>query len=163
MPVARRDDAIAAMELVHEDGERRIWSARLERPYRFVSPVRGSAFALLLVVIDDSIGAAEQNGLSSEFVLQGCRSACCAGHACSSWDDSIDWAYLDTCTELEPRDANFVMTTWHEGEALDDAAWCFIHCSAFDDFVPREFLILCLGGDETDEHRIVDVVRNALE
>jgi len=151
------------MELVHDDGARRIWSARLERPYRFVSPFRGRDFALLLVVIDESISPEEQNWLSSEFVLQGCRSACCAGHACSSWDDSIDWAYLDTCPDLQPQDETFVMTTWHEGESLEDAAWCFIHCSGFDDYVPREFLILCLGGDDSTLRRVLGVVRNALD
>lgn len=150
------------MKLVHDDGERRLWSARLERPYLFASPVRGREFALLLVVIDDSISPAEQNWLSSEFVLQGCRSACCAGHACSSWDDSIDWAYLDTCPDLQPQDENFVMTTWHEGEALDEAAWCFIHCSAFDGWVPSDFVILCLGGDAAAERRVIDSVLDAL-
>ncbi len=86
----------------------------LERPFEFCSPFEGEDFVLLLFVKDTTITPAEQASLSNQMIRQGCRYAVCAGHHCSTWDDSIDMAFLGTDANFNPPDERFVMTTWHE-------------------------------------------------
>lgn len=42
------------------------------------------------------------------------------GHNCSEWDDSVDWAALELFDFEETSDANFVLTTWHADDTVDE-------------------------------------------
>lgn len=42
------------------------------------------------------------------------------GKDCGSWDDSVDWANLETFDFRDIPDNEFVMTTWHENESLQE-------------------------------------------
>jgi hypothetical protein len=124
-----------------------LWFSQTDRPFSFSTPFSGQDFALLLVVADRAITDDERDAVSKEVVRQGCRYAVCTGHQCSKWDDSIDLAYLATNPDFSPPDEQFVMTTWHEGEPLEDVAHFFRWNTVFDDFIPQHYLILILGGD----------------
>lgn len=45
------------------------------------------------------------------------------GLDCSKWDDSVDLANLKMFDFQDPPDDDFVMTTWHENEPLQEAFW----------------------------------------
>jgi len=143
--------AAAKRHLVYEDEARRFLSLRLQRPFDFCSPFGDQDFALLLFARDAALSADEQRALSNAFVAQGCRYAVCAGLEPSSWDDSIDEAYLAMTPAGDARDPRFVMTSWHEDEPIEEVAAFFVGCTSFDDFVPARFLVVCLGGNQADE------------
>ena len=117
---------------------------------------------MLLLVADESITQEEQVALSSEFVRQGCRYAVCAGHSCSSWDDSIDCAFLETDPQYSPPDDKFVMTSWHEDEPIDDIANFLVMCTSFDDYEATAFVVICLGGDAQAYGEVRDAVSRRL-
>ena len=117
----------------------------LIRPYRFSSPFAGQEFAALLYAADDRISEQEQADISAALVAQGCRYAVCAGHQCSSWDDSIDFAYAEH-NDWQCNDENFVMTTWHDDESLEDIVFFFLCNTSFDYFYPEKSLVLVIGN-----------------
>lgn len=131
-----------------------LWLERVTRPYCFARPTRGSEFALLLVVGDSDITTEEQASLSEQFVRAGCRHAVCFGPTSSTWDDSIDW--VSVMDEVGGRAGPFVMTSWFDHDPLPEAVDFFAGCTAFDEWVPKHFVALVLGGTpdlERDVHR----------
>lgn len=132
----------------------------LERPFDFRSPFDGKEFVLMLVVIDTTINAAEQHALSVQIVEQGCRYAVCAGHQCSTWDDSIDMTLLYEHPDYNSPDDKMIMTTWHDNEPYDDIVYYFLNLTSFNEFVAERFIICCLGrnaGIESEiERRVSD-------
>lgn len=133
------------MQQILDNSDESVWFAVLQRPWLFETPFKDEEYVVLLVVNDDSITPDEQEGLSQQFVATGCRYAVCFGHECSTWDDSIDYAYLETDPNFDPPEDRFVMTTWHENEPIEDVVEFFCSNTSFDDFVPKKFLILFLG------------------
>ena len=131
----------------------------IERPYNFKSPFDGKAFALLLHVSDQSITNYEQNSLSEQFVSQGCRYAVCSGYQCSTWDDSIDWAALEK-SNFEDNDNQFVMTTWHKDQSIDDIVFFFIRNTNYDTFTPTNFCVVILGKDDITKYRIANAIKS---
>jgi hypothetical protein len=130
----------------------------LLRPYDFSSPFHGEEFAVLLYVADKCVSPAEQAKVSRALVAQGCRYAVCAGCNCSSWDDSIDFAALER-SDCEPKDEDFVMTTWHENEKLTDIARFFLYDTGLGRGRPERFLVLILGDNPGDRREIEEAIR----
>lgn len=56
-------------------------------------------------------------------VESGCLYFIAWGVACEAWHDAVDWAVLETFDFGEIPDDRFVMTTWHDNEALSDVLW----------------------------------------
>jgi len=119
---------------------------QLSRPFRFVSPFEGNEFVVLVYVHDQQFTLEEQKQLSDEIVAEGCRYAVCAGHLCSSWDDSVDMADLRR-NNMAINEKTFVMTSWHEDEPLEDIVFHFLNVTWFDCFIPENFLIAVVGSD----------------
>lgn len=119
---------------------------QIPRPFRFTSPFEGEEFVVLLYIDEKQIPPEEQEKLSDEIVAEGCRYAVCAGHLCSSWDDSIDMADLRR-NNMEINEKTFVMTSWHDDESLEDIVFHFLNVTWFDDFVPENFLITVVGSN----------------
>jgi hypothetical protein len=115
----------------------------LRRPYRFESPF-DDAYVLLLEVTDPAVTYEEQLALSRSIVGSGCRWALCRGVECSSWDDSIDLAFLAAQQRDESRP--FLSTTWHDDESLLDTLEFLLQIPAFDD-LPSRLAIVEVGGD----------------
>ncbi len=42
------------------------------------------------------------------------------GIECSSWDDSVDYANIESFNCENIPDDKFVMTTWHENESIEE-------------------------------------------
>jgi hypothetical protein len=150
------------MEHVLDTENGPVWLVRLQRPFDFLSPVAGADFAAMLVVASDDVTSEEQVALSDALVTQGCRYAVCAGHDCSSWDDSIDFAFLRTDPDFDPPDERFVMTTWHDGESLDEVAWYFLWSTEFGDYAPCNFLVVILDGSAAFEVEVTSALRGAV-
>lgn len=134
----------------------------LTRPYHFQSPFKGEDFVLFLYVQDEAVSVDEQATVSREIVQEGCRYAVCAGYACSTWDDSIDLAYLEL-NDYDLKDENFVMTSWHDKEPLADAVFHFLYVTSFEDFVADKFCVAVLGDGQAVVQEIRRHVKESTE
>ncbi len=122
----------------------RIVVQQLEPPYKFVSPFLTKEFVVWVIAADKQLSPEKQMEISTALVSSGCRYMCASGIECSSWDDSVDYAFMDLeneAAEVLP----FVMTTWHEDEDIENTAEFFSLNTFFEDFVPENFLILGIG------------------
>lgn len=136
------------MERIRQAAESDLWFDTIGKPYEFVSPFNGEEYVVLLAVNTTNITDDEQVRLSDSIVTTGCRYAVCTGHECSSWDDSIDYSYIHSDPNCDPPREKFVMTTWHEDESIEDIVEYFRWNTVFDDFVPKNFLILFVGASQ---------------
>jgi hypothetical protein len=122
-----------------------VWFNTIDAVDDFFSPFADKEYALLLVINRTDISELEQEKLSDKIVASGCRYALCFGHRCTTWDDSIDYAFICSDADFNPPDSRFVMTTWHEDEPIDDVIFQFRWNTTFDDFTPSRFLTLFVG------------------
>ena len=127
-------------------GRRRSGSTHLVPGVEFTSPRPKRDFAALIVVLDPSVARDSQAAISERIVRDGCRYAVCTGHACSTWDTSVDAAYLAQDANWSPPEDRFVMTTSHQDESLEEAIEHFHMRTAFNHFVPTLFLAIIIGG-----------------
>jgi hypothetical protein len=81
------------------------------RPYRAV------------LIAEEAASRDWQNEVSSWLVESGCLYFIAWGVACEAWHDTVDWTVLETFDFGAIPDDRFVMTTWHDKEALSDALW----------------------------------------
>lgn len=131
---------------------REVWSANLARPYEFASPFGTRDFVVLLAVLDESITTEDRSRVSDQLVRQGCRYAVCWGHACTLWDDSIDWSFLEL-HDYEVPDERFVMTTWHENDSIEEVAEFFVFNTSVDEARAVRYALVCLGADAATYRR----------
>jgi hypothetical protein len=125
----------------------RIHAICLNRPYSLCPPLfDGRPFVALVVNNDANISSDDQHAISLALVQSGCQYAVCAGHNCSSWDDSVDLANLEVDPEL--TDDKFVMTTWHSGDTVTDIVFFFLNSTNFNQHKFTDFLILFIGENE---------------
>ena len=146
------------MELLFKDEGNEVWFELLQPPYSFSAPFDGEDFVCLLVINNEHITTDEQVALSAALVESGCRYACCTGNDCSSWDDSIDIAYLETDKDFNPPDERFVMTTWHDNESMESTINFFLNCTQFDDNLFSKRIVLFLGIDEEKKKEVIEAI-----
>lgn len=87
----------------------------------------------------------------------GCRYAVCSGYECSKWDDAIDWAFLLPSDDFNPPDEKFVMTSWHADESIPEVAEFFVRNTAFDNYIPTNFVLVAVGRDPS-----IDLAQDAV-
>lgn len=75
---------------------------------------------MAIVVIEDHPSHEWQTRASKWLVDSGCRYMMAWGDDCGSWDDSVDLASLETFDFGDIPDEEFVMTTWHESDSLEE-------------------------------------------
>ena len=112
---------------------------------------------LIIFANDRDISDEEQTILSDQIVSAGCRYALCAGHDCSSWDDSIDWSDLAK-NDYVVSDENMMMTTWHEDEATSEVIYFALTYTNFDDHVFKKYLVLMIGKNQ----KVIEEVKAAI-
>jgi hypothetical protein len=119
------------MELLAIRDAKQIWFNEISRSYRFDVPFAGELYVCILFANDETITNEEQAAVSEQLVRTGCRYAVCAGYECSSWDTSVDTAYIATDRSL--ADETFVMTSWHQGKSVEDVISFGLMCTDFDE------------------------------
>ena len=81
-----------------------------------------------VIVIDAPHSPAWQDQVSDWLVESGCLYMCAWGPGCSSWDESVDYAQIRNYPDGASED-DFVMTTWHENEPLEEVFWYAGFCA----------------------------------
>ncbi len=79
----------------------------------------------VIVIVEQTVTLDWQVQVSEWIIAIGCLYMMAWGLECSSWDDSVDWANIEAHDSEEIPDDDFVMTTWHDNEPLDEA---FVFC-----------------------------------
>jgi hypothetical protein len=74
----------------------------------------------VIVLIEQGVTEDWRDEVSDWIVRSGCLYMMAWGQDCSSWDDSVDYATLRKFDFSEVPDDEFVMTTWHSDDTLDD-------------------------------------------
>lgn len=82
-----------------------------------------------IVVIDAEVTDDWQNTVSNWLVQSGCRYMLAWGKKCCEWDTSVDLANLRAFGFGEIPDDEFVMTTWHAEEPLQEVFWFAGHAA----------------------------------
>lgn len=150
------------IRLVAQQGERRFWFLRLEPPYQ--TPIRGfgKQFVAIVVACDPSIQPEQQAQISEQLVAQDCRYMLAWGINASSWDSSVDFAFISTDPEFNPPDDRHVMTTWHDNESIQDVVWFALTDTNFDVHDFHDYLALMIGTDSAIESELIATIQNEL-
>jgi hypothetical protein len=122
--------------------------------FELTSPFPGEEFSLLLWS-DVEASVDQQIRLSQQIVAQRCRNVACGGHDCERWHDIID-----ECSYELP----LVMTTWHDGETINEVAKYF---SRFGDFSEgyrgTKFAVAYVGHDPERRTKVFRAVERLVK
>ena len=107
-----------------------------------------------VVVSEKSVTPDSRASISSWLVDSGCLYMMAWGNDCNQWDDSVDLANIEKFNHEEIPDDQFVMTTWHDDETIQEVFW-YAKNLAFHDSVELEnVLILHIGHtDRSKEYK----------
>lgn len=136
----------AGARLLVDAGGRTLFERAIADSAEHLAPFPGGTFPCL--IWDHGMGWSheERVGLASCLLASGCRYAVCAGVDCEAWHDAVDLAFVRaTEAGVAAWDGGFVMTSWHEGESLEDVAFFLVLNTCFDDHDFRQFLVLHIG------------------
>lgn len=108
------------------------------RPYRAV------------IVLEASYSDQWQDDVSRWLVDSGCLYMMAWGPNCSSWDDSVDLAQIRKFLPGEAPDDEFVMTTWHNDETLENVFWFAQFCAHQGDVELENTLVIHVGTEDRE-------------
>jgi len=150
------------MKLVAQQGDRRFWFMKMEPPYATQVPEFGSAFVAIVVACDPTISPEQQANISAQLVARDCRYMLAWGFNATSWDTSVDIAFINTDPDFNPPDDRHVMTTWHDNETIDDVVWFALMNTNFDFHDFHDYLALMIGNAPDIESELLASIRNQL-
>jgi hypothetical protein len=76
-----------------------------------------------VVIVEEEVTPAWRDLVSEKLVNAGCLYMMVWGHECSSWKLSVDIANLEVFEYKDIPEDQFVMTTSHTDEAIEEAFW----------------------------------------
>jgi hypothetical protein len=104
-----------------------------------------------VLIIDAKVETAWQANVSRWLTDAGCRYTMAWGIDCSSWDTSVDLANLEKFDYGEIPEDDFIMTTMHDDESLDEVLW-FAKTTAHHPTVKLDnMLFLHIGVTDREE------------
>ena len=113
------------------------------------------------VVIIESIVTSEwQNSISDWLVSSGCLYMMAWGFDCSLWDDSVDYSNLKASNFEEIPEDEFVITTWHDNEPLEEVFWFSKH-NATHPSIDIQNTILLHISDSNKEEDLLETYKRA--
>jgi len=75
-----------------------------------------------VVLISEDVSVGWRASVSKWLVNSGCLYMMAWGRECSAWDDSVDKANCERFDCGDIPDGQFVMTTWHDDDSLEDVS-----------------------------------------
>lgn len=113
-----------------------------------------------IVVIEAEVMPEWQGQISTWLVHSGCRYMMAWGRKCEEWDASVDEANLVQFDFLEIPEDDFVITTWHEAETLEEV-FEFAELSAMHPSLELQNTYLVHISPEAREREMVRAFRDA--
>lgn len=123
----------AQTEYLHIGPEATLPTIALAAPFRAI------------VIADTAVSPQWQNLVSDWLVESGCLYMMAWGVNCSSWDDALDWANIAQFTPDDIPEEQFVVTTWHDDEPLEEVFWFAKHCATHHAAELESTLLLQIG------------------
>lgn len=113
---------------------------------------------VLLVAFDvGDIDPTDADRFADEFLaVGGCVYVCPWGEECGWLHDVFDQAFIRAVPE-ERRDEEFVMTSWHDDEPLDETLWFAVFAAYNDPGVKSVVAVTSPAYAEQIERRFADV------
>ena len=99
-----------------------------------------------VVVIEESVTPEWQAQVSNWLVQSGGLFMMAWGKECSTWDNSVDFANLETFNFENIPDDKFVYTTWHEDEPLKEVFWFSKHSADHPEIEISSTLVLHISN-----------------
>jgi hypothetical protein len=148
------------MRLIAQQRDRRFWFLRLESPYETTIPDFTLPFVAIVLACDPSITPDKQADISAQLVARDCRFMLAWGMNATSWDDSVDIAFLKTDPDFQPPDDRQVITTWHDKQTIHDVVWFALQNTNFDSHNFHEYLALMIGTNTEIESELLATIQN---
>ena len=105
-----------------------------------------------IVLIEDDVTTEWRSQVSDWLVQHGCRYMMAWGKECGLWDDSVDIASLEVSDFKEGPDEDFVMTTWHEHDQIQDVLWYSNRCAMHPTLELLKTYILHISPVNREKH-----------
>lgn len=102
-----------------------------------------------VVIIECDTSAEQQHQISTWLVKSGCRYMMAWGKDCSAWDDAVDLANLERFDFGDIPNDQFVITTWHKDQPIEEVLWFAKNCAFHSTVEIQNTLIIHLS--ETDQ------------
>jgi len=80
----------------------------------------------------------------------------------TSWDSSVDIAFINTDPDFNPPDDRHVMTTWHDNETIDEVVWFALMNTNFDFHEFHDYLALMIGDNPKIESEVLAAIRSTI-
>jgi hypothetical protein len=103
-----------------------------------------------IVIVECDVKTEWQKTVSEWLIHSGCRYMMAWGKECSSWDDSLDIANIEKFNYEDIPKEDFVITTWHEDESLQDVLW-YSKYSAFHEYHDLATIILHISETSMED------------
>jgi|SRR6267143_1043357 len=84
-------------------------------------------FGLLLAMDAQSVDVSQIGELAENLASKGLAYLCAWGPDCERVHDTFDEILVQR--DLEEKDDNVVMTTWHADDSLEETLWYFMNCA----------------------------------
>jgi hypothetical protein len=121
-------------------------------------PFEGRPFPCLVWDAQGKWGADQQVELVASLIAAGCRYFVCGGLRCEGWEDTADAAFEGLGLGGDDYDTQFVMTTSHPSEPVDDVAFFFVMNTNFAGHNFTEYLVVLAGSEPSVEVLLRDSV-----
>ncbi|MEH6415781.1 DUF7684 family protein [Pseudomonas sp. CGJS7] len=114
-----------------------------------------------IVIAEQMVSPVWQSSVSDWLVHSGCLYMMAWGADCSAWDDAVDWAILQVFDYGDIPDDQFVMTTWHTDETLDEV-FRFAESSSAHPTIELDETLLVHIANEASEQTLLAAYREAI-
>ena len=101
-----------------------------------------------LILIERQVEDSYRTDVSHLLVKNGCLYTMAWGIDCSLWDDSVDWAFLALYEYGDYPEDQFVMTSWYEGETLQETLAFAKSCTNYSNVDLQDILVLDFSKQE---------------
>jgi hypothetical protein len=98
-----------------------------------------------VIAIEADVTYEWRKAVSEWLVATGCLYTMAWGRECVEWDDSVDYAKLEKFNWGDIPEEDYLMTTWHERETLDEVFWFAKTCATHDHADLSSTLIVDIG------------------
>ena len=115
-------------------GQRDLLTIEIREASELVSVVVPNTKYFVSLIAWDSteVSAPEMRRVARLLLDAGCVYFCCWGEGCERVHDAIDEEYAARGTSVNDEEST-IMTTWHSGESLEEAAWFTANAAYPDD------------------------------
>jgi len=145
------------IEEIFSDGTKRYVYASLASTSHLEVPFF-SPFAVLIWTSARSLAELRQR-VCEQLIAAGCRHVIAAGIQAEERDTSADLAFVKLFPDKATWDLNFVMTSSHRDESIEDVAFKFVVGTNFDHHYFTNFFLLHFGDDPAAKEALVKAVR----